>query len=278
MMKTERWKPEDNQKYYFISNMLTVVENNYIAGYEFDGLRYETGNCFKTAAEAEAAAAKVKALLLSLHEPTTNCNQLPKLTAEVFNRPDCPEWAKYAAVSSDGRCLVCREYPILIGGRRWANPESYWEKTIDGKFDTTDWQNSLIKRPAKLPDWCKVGEWVYCTQTENYGKILSVDAEQVNIRLSSNETFSAKTNMMLKYGEAARLRQYTADEMRELVGKVFEDKDGNLYLAVSYIPHGRGLLVGGYYFNAGELLDANFTIDGKPCGKFEHLEDGEWVK
>lgn len=28
--------------------------------------------------------------------------QYPKLTADVFNRPDCPEWAKIAVVNCDG--------------------------------------------------------------------------------------------------------------------------------------------------------------------------------
>ena len=27
-------------------------------------------------------------------EPVTDCNKLPKLTTEVFDRPDCPEWCK----------------------------------------------------------------------------------------------------------------------------------------------------------------------------------------
>lgn len=82
-------------------------------------------------------------------EPVKKTEPLPKLTVDVFNRPDCPKWAKYAAVGSDGRCFVCREYPVKIGGTRWANPESYWEKYIYGQFDTSDWSNSLIKRPEK---------------------------------------------------------------------------------------------------------------------------------
>lgn len=35
-------------------------------------------------------------------EPATKCSQLPKLTTEVFDRLDCPEWAKWAAVDISG--------------------------------------------------------------------------------------------------------------------------------------------------------------------------------
>jgi hypothetical protein len=32
------------------------------------------------------------------------------------------------------------------------------------------------------------------------------------------------------------------------------------------------------YFAAETLLAVGATLDGKPCGKFEHLENGEWVE
>lgn len=93
---SERWKPEIGEQYWVVAFTDTVqsVWRSDVA----DNSRWRMGNCFKTKEEAVVALKKITALLLSLHEPVTECNQLPKLTVEVFDRPDCPGWAKYAAV------------------------------------------------------------------------------------------------------------------------------------------------------------------------------------
>ena len=64
---TERWKPEDREKFWFIdrdgnANFHMRTE------WDSDNDKYDFGNCFQSKEEAEAAAEKVKALLLSLHE------------------------------------------------------------------------------------------------------------------------------------------------------------------------------------------------------------------
>lgn len=281
MTKIERRKPEDNQKYYFVSNMLTVSENTYIMDCEVDRLRYENGNCFFTAAEAKAAAEKVKALLLSLHEPATDCsqsvtdcNQLPKLTAEVFDRPDCPEWARYAAV--DAACLAYwYQYPPIADERVGA-----WEysknkrQLIDQYFNRSDWQNSLIERPKKKPDWCKVGEWVWTTTYNAYFKVdefngLFIDGEDLD---------GSSYSVTLENAVPARLRPYNAKEMKALVGKILADKDGNMNIVEGWSADIEKVRFDHLYYSAVKLLN-NFTIDGKPCGVFEHRNDaGEWVE
>lgn len=66
---TERWKPEHGGTYWAMSlggapyPCLPWEED------ESDLSHYNSGNCFRTREEAKAAAEKVKALLLSLHEP-----------------------------------------------------------------------------------------------------------------------------------------------------------------------------------------------------------------
>lgn len=145
--------------------------------------------------------------------------------------------------------------------------------------DIPNWtpaENEQFGKSEQTPDWCKVGGWVYEKERKEYFKITKVDY-LISIRNADGKG---------QYGHGAfvdncvqaRLRPYNAEEMRELVGKVVEDRDGNLYLAVCYIPGGRGLLIGGCYFNAQEIIDRGYTIDGKPCGKLEHLENGEWVE
>ena len=39
--------------------------------------------------------------------------ELPKLTAEVFDRKDCPEWARYAFVNGWGNCVLLKDKPNL---------------------------------------------------------------------------------------------------------------------------------------------------------------------
>lgn len=80
---------------------------------------------------------------------------LPKLTAAVFDRPDCPEWARFAAVDYNGEGWWYSEEPKLedmqfttVGGRSF----------IAGEFDASRWRNSLIERPAKPKP--QKGDWV----------------------------------------------------------------------------------------------------------------------
>lgn len=272
---TERWKPEDNQEYYFVSNMLEVIENNYVEDCEVDRLRYKNGNCFKTQSEAQAAAEKVKALLLSLHKPVTECNQLPKLTAEVFNRPDCPEWAKYAAVDVAGLAYWYQYFPVTderIGvWKVWENKR----QLIDGFFDSSDWQNSLIERPAVLPDWVEVGGYVYDARN-GYGKIVSGSVKSCYIEFDGGAgDFVPEAFAKLKQ---ARLRPYNAEELRGLVGKVIE-RHSSAYLVISYAHDDLAttVYIEGKYLFADNLL-RDFTIAGKPAGVLEHFENGEWVE
>lgn len=128
--------------------------------------------------------------------------------------------------------------------------------------------NQLATNCIQLPDWCKVGKWVYVPEIKEYFKITDIQGE--------NLIDEHGDHLPYKDCVQARLRQFILDEMKALVGKLFKDTDDNIFLATSYLCHRGGLLIGGYYYNAGELLDSSLTIDSKPCGVFEHLEDGEW--
>lgn len=68
---------------------------------------------------------------------------LPKLTADVFNHPDCPGWAKWAAVDKSGECYVYSGVPIPEDDGWWLSYSGYV-----GDYDPSDWRNSLIERPA----------------------------------------------------------------------------------------------------------------------------------
>ena len=150
---SERWKPKHGDKYWIVDTYCCqeVRATNWLN--DTDNANYKCGNCFKTKKEAKAAAEKVKELLLSLHEQVTDCNQLPKLTVEVFNHPECPKWARYAAVDESGNAywyasLPKNEIYALTHQCVWHNESKNFEM-IPGKFDASDWKNSLIERPSK---------------------------------------------------------------------------------------------------------------------------------
>lgn len=83
-------------------------------------------------------------------EPASN---LPKLTEEVFNRPDCPPEANAAVVTKSGRAYFFAADILKcdpeVGG--WQIPPENdngrcWR--IPGHFDSSEWENSIIYRPV----------------------------------------------------------------------------------------------------------------------------------
>lgn len=82
------------------------------------------------------------------YKPKEESKKLPKLTQEVFERKDCPEWAKWAAVDESGKAYWYSEKPEPIETQWWPNLGELQriEKSIQSKFDASDWQNSLIER------------------------------------------------------------------------------------------------------------------------------------
>lgn len=309
-----RWKPERCNCYWVVDFGYTKkVKPVRWNDDNIDTMTYNSGNCFKTEAEAQAAAEKVRALLLSLHEPVTDCSQLPKLTAEVFDRPDCPEDAKIAVVNEDGSAFwgsFNTARPTFGGG--WDGENGSWF-SIPGKWDSSDWQNSLIERPSKssfdrllkncaeqqvnkilskarehrlseqyhngpeettLPDWCKVGEWVYLSNAKYY-KIKKVDSYGI---ILAGGIVIGKYDIHAE-AVSARLRPYNAEEMKALVGKVIE-KGPSMHIVTGFenvFGNECMVNVNGCLYGANDLL-RQFTIDNKPAGVLEHLENGEWVE
>ncbi len=207
-------------------------------------------------------------------ELTTNCNQLPKLTAEVFNRPECPEWAQWAAVDESGMAFYYYEKPY-----ERKHTFHSWDRTksIDDKFDASDWKNSLIERLEKketLPDWCKVGEWVW--SDGKYHKI--IETGQDWIRTAWDDHTGIWGNILHQFSQA-RLRPYNAEEMKALVGKVLSQKSYDFRGLIHYASaSGNKIDVSNFTYSSEELIGSDYTIDGKPCGVLEHLENGEWLE
>lgn len=211
-------------------------------------------------------------------EIATDCHQLPKLTAEVFDRPDCPKWAEWAAVSDNGTGAYFENEPEYDGYLGcWLRTDKRAD-IIKGDFDSIDWQNSLIKRPAQLPDWCKIGKWVYSKDEKGYALVKSLCTIGVNLLFADGHTLLQRSTSYIRNEcVQARLRPFNADEMRGLVGKVIEWK-GDAFVVTAFSSERKLVVFDSIHHTADELIDSGYTIDGKPCGVFEHLENGEWVE
>lgn len=201
----------------------------------------------------------------------------PKLTEEVFARPDCPEWAQYAAVDADGMVALFEHRPkISLVGNWWDRVEKYCP--LDGRYDSSNWRNSLIERPAKLPDWCKVDAMGWHKRC-GYFKVTYIDdvAKRVDIQQVGDKSkgyFSFHT--ICKEAVKAHPRPYNAEEMQKLVGKVLE-LAGNRDLVISYDDDSEAVYANSMWMDADELFDNGYTVDGEPCSVLEHLEGTAWV-
>lgn len=81
----------------------------------------------------------------------------PKLTEEVFNKPNCPVWAQWVAVDGSGKAYWYRYKPSLLegGSPEWvcsAAGDFGGYVLIEQSFDSSDWEHSLIERPKKAPE------------------------------------------------------------------------------------------------------------------------------
>ncbi len=88
---TERWKPEKGEQYWRVGTTAESLSDLW-GDFNLDVLRYESGNCFRTEEEAEAAAEKVKAFLLNLHKNPEKMRTSPEHSQKV--RRSTPDYYK----------------------------------------------------------------------------------------------------------------------------------------------------------------------------------------
>lgn len=180
-------------------------------------------------------------------------------------------------------CKVCeRENPCRLDmGESERDPErcvlcslsvSRWER--DECLTPEQEQTEPVTDCNQLPGWVEENAWVYISWDKEYDQITDVCKDHV--RTDKNGWFG---NIRITTGTImqARLRPFNDDEMKALVGRVIEwDGDALLVTAFSKARH---IVVFDYiHHSAEDLINGGYTIDGKPCGVLEHLENGEWVK
>lgn len=138
---------------------------------------------------------------------------------------------------------------------------------------TCHWRAAEEQKP-KLPEWCKVGAWVWNDEI-GYGKIEQEPrtGELLVFFGGGTRAFEAE-----RYKEA-RLRPWNDDEMKSKIGKVFEMGNGDLTLCLGYQRDIADLIFVGKLMSAQSFAESDWRLDGSPCGVLEHKnEQGEWVE
>ena len=69
--ESTRWKPDRNQKYYYLGFGGSVYHDTWANGSPIDNGRFEIGNCFQTEEEAKKAAEYLKAIAIVRGDATT---------------------------------------------------------------------------------------------------------------------------------------------------------------------------------------------------------------
>ena len=132
---------------------------------------------------------------------------------------------------------------------------------------------------VKLPDWCKLGAWVY-DSNNGYGEITSIKEDRSSCYIEFDggaDDFVSEDFTKLKQ---ARLRVFNAKEMKALVGKVLTRNSlSTPFSFLGLYTDGDGKFIEGHRFRfTAEELKEYFTVDGKPCGKLVHKEGDDWVE
>ena len=147
---------------------------------------------------------------------------------------------------------------------------------------TCHWRRVEDQKP-KLPEWCKVGAWVWFSGAKDIGyepgylKITDVGYNGMENVIDAEG--DGIISMPLSVVKQARLRPWNDDELKSKVGKVFEMGNGDLTLCLGYQRDIADLIFVGKLMSAQSFAESNWRLDGLPCGVLEHKNDqGEWVK
>ena len=305
----ERWRPELGEEYWkiiyykpesddsgeFLAVWDRASEQNVCAKDD-----YENFNCFETEADAMEALSRIFAYLAdgtgvaikSLLKQTYN-SPPNKLSQDVFSRPDCPSWAKYAAVNGLGCLLVFsakpERNPYTSNPLFWICPSGNTINLGDG-YDITGWADSLIERDEEtaVPEWCKTGEYFYLKG--DYYVIEEASNKYLRGKTLRGcglfvEKFKSREDFDSMGIKQARLRAYDGYELAGLVGSVvFDNKLGAAYVVSSCDKIGNNYYVTigstNTVYSADDMFNM-FTSQelGVPCGVLEYLnEDEEWVR
>ena len=150
---------------------------------------------------------------------------------------------------------------------------------------TCHWRRVEDQKP-KLPEWCKVGAWVWFSGAKDIGyepgylKITDVGYNGMENVIDAEG--DGIISMPLSVVKQARLRPWTYEEAPETL-KVIDKHEPKrivcLFLASKNKNSVQYTTLPAWYIDTKTLMDKYMQLDGSPCGVLEHKNDqGEWVK
>lgn len=271
------WTPKNGDIFYWIGSTFTVNRDPYVEGYSRDQALVEAGNCFRTYDDAVEAVEKFK----SISKDYRTIKQKPKLTVEVFDRGDCPEWARWAAVDPCGEAFYYESKP-RIKDDIWVSKKATKVRHISGSycgFYSSDYKHSLIERPEKvvLPDWVKQDAIGWHAKT-GYFCITDISAKERRIYFrtiaDSADGFFGYSTVIKECSEA-----HCIVDAVDLVGKKVWYPNGTTRLITACNPNTDRVALGELKeIPISTLTESKYyQLIGEIKYKYQHMEDGEWV-
>lgn len=137
--------------------------------------------------------------------------------------------------------------------------------------------NEQFGNSEQLPDWVKVGAVGYDGMNNEYFEVIEVNNDSFRAK-SIGSSDSCSGLYFNEFCSEARKRPLNADEMKALVGRLLTTVDGDVSIATVFDNTLKELWIACKCFKNKELANSKWLLDGKPCYKLEHLENGEWVE
>jgi hypothetical protein len=166
-------------------------------------------------------------------------------------------------------CKNCGHFRCVVFGTEVLSNKSFEckEKIFKTKWYEID-EEEEKEEIKETPSWCEIRSIVY-HQNEYLTVVGEIGFTKVILSNGKQVSISELTE--------ARLRPFNEKEMRELVGKAITYKTSEEVFLVTYfnkVHVGLGHLC----LTAEDLLNKYTKVNGSPCGVYEHLENGEWMK
>lgn len=273
------------ETYYYISVYGSICKETYRVSNTSSRMRL-FGNMFRTAQDAETAARMIQGVLTG--NTSTWSGDTLIADANVFSHPSCPQWATYAAVSSNGFLYWFENRPVFTGDK-WHDPMGgrYELSNPLQVFSTCCYDTNVIQRHAvtTVPSWIKPNKHIWTCVDNKYYKVLKVgvyDESRGAIAIDCECVLAKEPHTLLYWNpqgfRPATQEPYTKVQMKSLVGKVLTHDDGLCHQLVHTYLYDGSILVGNdnKYFADGIM---GCTADGVPTCNFKHLnENGEWVE
>lgn len=216
---------------------------------------------------------------------------------------ECKSCGLECSIEANFEPTVCLKTGIICyGWHKVTAPAPKPLSEVPGQFDPSDWQNSLIKRPEKktlktgdlgsalfsefnerlevmmekkkLPDWCKVGTWVWCADCRAERKIEAINGNRITVRFPAPDATSYTGDV----SEFKPIVPFTLETITPLLPLIVREKGSNTNFT-SVIVHAStvGVWIGAasIAISYEQLMNNNERLDGSPCGVLEVAEVGK---